>query len=220
MSKLCKNCGSEMQDQEVVCASCGTENEVAAKPAAKPQKTKLIGLAACALVLIVLLVALFGGGYKKAFNNYVAVNYKGKANKIDDLAPKQYWKWLEEEKDFDLKEYKEEYKENWEDRQEALEKTYGKNIKVKLDVEDKETWKKDDVKAVAKALNEQYDIREGSVKKIIEIEGTMTIKGSEDEKEEDIEGLTFIKIGSKWYPVTILEVNDEYAVVFTVGPMQ
>ena len=176
---------------------------------------KLIALAAGALVLVIILcIVLGGGGYKQAFKNVVAVQYKGKVNKIDDLAPKQYWEYMEDEHDFDMDDYKDEYEENWEETEEYLEDEYGKNIRVTLKVEDKKVWKRKKVKKVADALNDQYDIKESSVKKVIEVDGEITIKGSEDEEDEDVDDLTFIKIGSKWYMVNIYEDDGDYRVSF------
>lgn len=216
MSKFCQNCGAAMEDEEVFCASCGTKNEEeAAAVAAKPPMQKLIALAAGALVLVIILcIVLGGGGYKQAFKNVVAVQYKGKVNKIDDLAPKQYWEYMEDEYDFDMDDYKDEYEENWEETEEYLEDEYGKNIRVTLKVEDKKVWKRKKVKKVADALNDQYDIKESSVKKVIEVDGEITIKGSEDDRDEDVDDLTFIKIGSKWYMVNIYEDDGDYRVSF------
>jgi hypothetical protein len=214
-----------MEDDAKICGACGTPfvEEAPAEKAVKVGNFSLdkkflpvIGVAAVALIaVIVLLISLiFGGGYKSAIDNYIDVQFHGKAGKIDDLAPKAYWDWYEDEEDESIKDIKEDYEDNWDDRKDALEDEYGKRIRTSYKVKDKDKLSKKKIELIAEALNDQYDIREKSVKKGYEVEIELKVKGSEDDEEEDVD-LTVIKIGSKWYLVGYYENSeDEYRVYF------
>ena len=227
MAKFCGNCGAAMADDAAVCGNCGTAFVEEAAPAAKVKVGNFsldkkflpaIGAAAVALILvIVLLISLiFGGGYKKAIDNYLAVNFDGKVSKIDDLAPKAYWEWYEDENDESIKDIKEEFEDEWDDRKDNLEDEYGKRVRVSYKIKDKDKLSKKKLDKIAEALNDQYDIRENSVKKAYKLELELKIKGSEDDDEDDVE-LTAVKIGAKWYLIGYYESGeDEYRVYFNM----
>lgn len=236
MAKFCGHCGAEMADEAKICGACGVpfeedvapvQNSVETAPVASAVKKignfsldkkflPVIGAAAVALIAVIaLLISLvFGGGYKSAIDNYLDVTVRGKAAKIDDLAPKAYWDWYEDENDESLKDIKEEYKDNWDDMKDTLEDEYGKRVRVSYKIKDKDKLSKKKVELIAEALNDQYDIREKSVKKAYELEVEMKIKGSEDGDEEE-SNLTVIKIGTKWYVASCYQLgDDEYRVRF------
>lgn len=239
MSKFCQNCGVEMEDDALFCVNCGAKEQVEAEtqPAtdivstvkdavdnvvedvkANPKLLAFAGGAVAVVVAVIILLAnLFGGGWKKAIDNYVDVSFKGKANKIEKLAPKEYWEYLEDEdEDFDLKDAIEEYEDEFEDMMDDLEDEYGKNLKIKAKIEDKEKLSKKDISKIADALKDEFDIKKKSVKKGYEVDVDLTIKGSEDE-DSDETTLTVIKIGSKWYIVSYYEYDDEVYVNFATG---
>lgn len=174
----------------------------------------LLGAVAVLIVFIIILSTIFGGGgWKSALDNYIDVVIHGKVNKLEKLAPKEYWSYYEDEYDEDFDDIKDEFEDNVDDMLEELEDEYGKNIKVSYKVEDKKTLSDRKLEKIAEGLNEKYDIKESSVKKAIEVELEMTIKGSEDDDDNDGE-FTFVKIGSKWYMISYYENGDEYVVNF------
>ena len=147
--------------------------------------------------------------WKTTFNNFVAVTFEGNVDKLEKLAPEEYWIWYEDEYGLDLDDIKEEI----EDNQEELEDEYGKNISVTIDVEKEKQLSDKKVENIANALEDQYDIDAKSVTEVIEIKGVITIKGTEDEEDEDVE-LTFAKIGKSWYMISFYEYDGEYYVSF------
>lgn len=244
MSKFCNNCGSIMDDDVMFCPTCGAANapaaeapaaevpaenpvdtyaEIPAEESATPADNKknlitlLAGVAAVAVVVI-LAILLFGSSYKDAVNNLEGV-LNGKANKIESLAPKAYWTYLEEEEEVELKELKKDFKENYEDAKEELEEEYGKNAKFNIKITDKKKLSKKKVGKIAEAIEDSYDIDEKKVKAAYELEVEMTIKGREDEEEQEME-LVSVKIGGKWYPVMVMEYEDEVAVMFMTGMIE
>lgn len=224
MSKFCKNCGSEMNDQEVFCANCGAENEVVAdenKDVVATVKEKLspktIGIVAVVLALLIVLIAIFGGnGWKKALDNKFDVSYKGKASKIKSLAPNQYWEWLEDETGDSFSELKKEYKEEWKDAKDDIKDEWGSNLRYSFKKEDKKVLSKKKTEKIAEALEDKYDIKARSVKKVIEVEGELTIKGSKKKDTNDTT-LTFAKVGGKWYPIYYYEFSGNVYAGFSVN---
>ena len=156
-----------------------------------------------------------GIGYKSAIDNLIDYTFEGKSSAIKKLAPKAYWDYMEDEHDQSLEDAIDEYEEQYELAQEMLEEQYGEKFKVKYKVTDKDKIKKADLKDIAEALEDKYEIKASSVKAGYEIEIEVTIKGKEDEEEEESE-LTVLKIGGKWYPVSVSEYDDEVYVNFMV----
>ncbi|MBQ5810066.1 MAG: zinc ribbon domain-containing protein [Clostridia bacterium] len=162
------------------------------------------GIVVGIIVLIILMSALFGGGAEeKAIKNLLDVQYKGKTNKIESLAPKAYWDWLEDEQDMTVEDIIEEYEDNdtYEEMMEYLEEEYGDNVKISYKITEKEKLSKKKLEKIADGLKENYDIAKKSVKAAYEIEVEMTVKGSEDKDDDDAK-FYVAKIDGKWYPVT------------------
>ena len=72
MAKFCGNCGTQIEDNVAFCPNCGNAVEV---PTSAPKKTnnKLVGIVACAAVVVIaLIIALTSGGnYKSVAKKYV-----------------------------------------------------------------------------------------------------------------------------------------------------
>ena len=206
MSKFCANCGAQQPDEANVCGNCGSamasENAVNNTDVVSTLKSKapiLVAAVAVLLVVIILIVALSGGGYKSAVKNMIDVQFKGKANKIEKLAPEEYWQYLEDEADFDMDDHIEDYEESWEDRQDYYEDEFGKNFKVKYKITDKDELSDKKLDELADSLNENYEIKRKDVKKAYKLDVELTIKGSEDEDDGELEDLLVVKIGGDWY---------------------
>lgn len=222
MSKICKNCGTELGDEFVICTNCGADvsevesaevekkdiaeevtekiNDVAEK--LKGDK-KLLGIAIGGVVALVVVIALlftfvFGSGYKKAIDNYIKFMGEGNAKVISKMIPADALKYLEDEEDFDLDEYKEQYEEMYESRLESLEDEYGKNIRFSYKVTDKDELSEKKLNALRDNLKDNYDIAKKDVKKAYEVELELTIKGKDDKDTNDAE-LIVVKIGGSWY---------------------
>ena len=174
-------------------------------------------IAAGVIALIVVVCVLVAGSkYTTALDNYIAVNFRGDASKIELLAPKEYWDYLEEEQDVSLDDLKERMEENWDDVKDALEEQYGKNIRVTYKVTKEREISDKKLEKIAEALEETYDIDAKSVKAGYKIEVELTIAGSED--DDDDEGtFNVVKIGNRWYLINYYESGDNYYVYFNVS---
>ena len=167
-------------------------------------------------LLVVVIILLSGSKYTSALDNYFDVNCYGKADKIEFLAPKEYWDYYEEKNDMSLEDLKEQFEENWDDIQDAMEDEFGKNIKVTYKVVDEDKLSNRKMEKIAEALEDTYDIDADSVKEGYKIDVEMTIKGSEDDDEEETT-FNVIKIGNRWYLISYYESGDEYRVSFLLG---
>ena len=172
------------------------------------------GIAAAVVLVIILAIVLLGKpAYQKPIDTYISVMFKGKASKIKSLAPDAYWEYMEDEEDLDVDEFIEDYEDEWDDFIDEMEDEYGDNIRVTYKVEKVKDLSDKKVEKIAEALDEQYDIDEKSVKAAKRLDLEMTIKGSEDDDDNDAE-FTVVKIGSKWYMINYYESGDEYRVYF------
>lgn len=208
MSKFCQNCGSEMQDQEVFCANCGTQNDAAPAADNKKKLFAIIGGAvAIVLVLVLLVPMIFGGAQKAAAQKYLNAYYKGNVGSLKSLAPEEYWEYVDDKLDLEVKDVKDDWKDDWKDNlediveDEGFEESYGDKGKISYKYQDKREADKDVLKAVKKYLDSTYDIKEKDVKALYIVDFTYTYKG---DKNKDVEtgSVYVVQIKNKWYPVT------------------
>lgn len=227
MSKFCRQCGAQLEDDAVKCEACGMEIKPAeetvqqpvsqaetAAPGAenignanqnksilKKLSTKNIAIiaAAAVVVIIVLIVALTaGGGYKGAINNYIDVMIKGKVDKIEKLAPKEYWEYYEDEYDMDIDDVEKEAEDMVDLIKDMLEDEYGDNVKVsyKITKEDKLTEK--EISEIKEGVNDKYGIARKNVTEGYEVDLDMTVKGDDDEMTNETT-VYVVKISGGWY---------------------
>ena len=121
--RTCENCGAQLNETDAFCPSCktifkGEGDEPRGKLRIKMTFPKIIFI----VIAIAALVGLFfiamdlnrdiydGGGFESALDNMVAVK-NGNVSKIKSMAPKEYWKMLEEESGFSINEYIKKLKE-------------------------------------------------------------------------------------------------------------
>ena len=250
MSKFCKHCGSELNDNDIFCANCGGKNEVeevvnaevaqdneveapaeeapvaeeATNPvqkiadkvmgftgtyvekAKKDPKIAIIGIGAVVAVLvlaIVLSVVFSGPAYKGAIDNYFAVISKGEFNRIEKMAPKEYWDYMEEEMDMDIDDYLDQIEDNelYDTMMEFLELQYGDNIQISYKILEADELSKKKLDTVRDGLKENYDIAKKSVTEGYKVEVEATIKGDDDEESEE-QDMIVVKISGNWYVVS------------------
>ena len=164
------------------------------------------------------LVLVFGGngGMTKPIDNLIAITFKGKFEKIKDMAPAEYWEYMEDEYDLDIDEMIEEAEENADDMMDFYEEEYGDNIRVSYKITKKKELSDKKLEGIAEALADAYDLDEDKFTSAYELDVEMTIKGSEDDDEEENE-MTVIKYAGKWYAITWYKSGDEYRASFMLG---
>ena len=153
-----------------------------------------------------------------AIDAYFDVYVRGKLDKLEVLAPKEYWeKELKNEnnKNISVKEIIKKLKENnvadtW---IEDLEEEYGKNIEVSFKIVEKDEMKKSDFNDLKDYLNERYDIPKKNIENAYEVELEITYKGKDDKDTDDAE-FTVVQIDGKWYVVSNNSFIGAYLAVF------
>lgn len=224
MSKICINCGAEMNDETMFCTACGTP--VATEPVAAPEaapapakkfnfgkllaaakkdpKMRLIAIAAAAVVAIVLIVAIVSAcvnPWKRGMKNYVNLVYKGKTSAVVKAAPNDVWEYIDDEYGLSKDDIKKDAKKYAEDIAEDAEDSYGKNIKYSYKVIKQKRMTKKMVESLAEAIEENYDIDANAVKAGYVVQMEYEISGKDAFMWS--EGMFFfVKIQGNWYRVS------------------
>ncbi len=164
------------------------------------------GIAAAAVLFFVLIGGLFnlGDSYKDPVKNYFAAMEKGSGKKLQkaygDKIVDGLDNLLEEEDVYedeeDIDDIDDVFDYMAEEYHDTLVDAYGKNIKVKYKITDKEKLDKDELKDIEKSLKEMLD-EKCKVKKGYEIEVEATVKGKDDKGTDDQE-ITVIKLDGDW----------------------
>ncbi len=220
---FCPKCGKPFEENASNCAFCGTKNP-AAPATVNPNVEKIVnkarslnkkniailaGAVVALIVVIIIISSIAGNGYKKAIDNFFDFTVEGKVNKLEKLAPEDYWEELEENYDIKLKDIKKQLEESFENELEELEDDYGRNIKVKYKVLDKEVMDEDDLDDLKDTLKESYGIKKKSVQKALEVEIEATLKGRDDEDTME-QDMVIVKIDGDWYITTVFQMLRFY----------
>lgn len=182
-----------------------------------PAKKKLskktwitIGAIAGAVVLIIAVMAIFGGALspQAALDNYVAA-MNGDTSKVSKLAPDEYWEYIADQTDMTKDEVLDELKEEILENVEDLREEYGLYL-ITGKIEDNEKISDSNLKKIASALS-RYGIDEDDVKAGKDLKVTLTLTGLLD-SEEVSRKIAAIQIGGSWYLIAY-SISGNYAAV-------
>lgn len=210
-SSSCDTCESAQCEQKAPAETNGFAGKVNAFVAKlKNKDKKAIGITAGIVVVLILIVVLViclgGGGPEKALDNYISVLYNGKVNKLEKLAPAEYWEYLEDESDVSMKDVEEQMEELNKTLIRGLEDEYGDNIKVSYKILEKDDASSSDLDEMKDYIKSNYDIPKKSVTDAVELEVELTVRGDDD--EETTESTFYaVKVGGDWY---ICSVNGSF----------
>ena len=203
MSKFCENCGAEMDDNQVVCPSCGngaeaekveetvsnaTETTTTSSSAIKSNNFKnyaiIGGIAAAVVVIIAIIIGIVSNQWKKPIDNYFKGMEKANAKTYSKAYPDFYNEKYEVDDD------------DMEKMHDSLEDKYGEKIKISYKIVKKENIKKDDLKKVQEYIKKVYneDVKVSAGK---EVKVKATIKGKDD-SDTDTSKMYVYKIDGKW----------------------
>ncbi len=135
---------------------------------------------------------------EKALDNYISVVCNGKVNKLEKLAPAEYWECLEDENDVSMKDAEEQMEELNKTLIRGLEDEYGDNIKVSYKILEKDDASSSDLDEMKDYIKSNYDIPKKSVTDAVELEVELTVRGDDD--EETTESTFYaVKVDEDWY---------------------
>ena len=100
------------------------------------------------------------------------------------------------------------YVEQYNQVREMLKEQFGENITVTTRVDEVTKYKKSDVKAVGEHLEKNFKYSAGALEEIVLVESEQTIKGDNDETDQDSDDLV-VKLEGKWYFGGVGDVIDE-----------
>ena len=224
MSKICMNCGNQMDDATMFCVNCGTPVPTPAPaPAAEPAKKvdvagivkdakknpkKLITLGAIAAValiaIIVIAVTLLANPWKKGLNNYYDL-LEGKQAAVTKNIPNDAYEWIDDKYEISKKDISGDKKDYADDISEGRKDTYGDNVKYTYKVVKSKKFTKTMKEGLADGIENAYDIDAKKVKAayIVEIEYDVTGKEAFSWGESTV---MIAQIGTGWY---VVEWNGE-----------
>lgn len=158
----------------------------------------LVGAAAFIVILLVLLLILLSGGSaRNAVNRYYKVMVDPDEKAIRELAPEEFWSYIDDRYDgvgpADAVEQYEQQLTNMEDE-------YGENIRVKCDILKEKDVSSKILGEIKTSLKDRYGILkkdvDGAVKLLVDLE----VEGSDDEDEEDVT-VYAVQIKGAWYVI-------------------
>lgn len=170
----------------------------------KSKDTKAIGIlagVAAALIIIVVVVCVVrfsGGGPGSALDDFIDVTYNGKINKLESIAPAEYWASMKDSTGLSFSKMKALYEEIYDDRLDDLEDLYGEDVKASVKVTVIDDVSKSTLSNMKDYLKRNYDIPKKSVEEAKELEFDITIRG-DDDKDTDEETCYAVKIDGDWY---------------------
>ncbi|MBQ3084499.1 MAG: zinc-ribbon domain-containing protein [Clostridia bacterium] len=183
-----------------------------AAPAPKDNKKLMIGIIAAVAaiaVIVVLVILLFGGGrggYLGAIDTSIDVDL-GDFDAIADLAPEEYWAWVEDEYDMSVDEIIERCDERYGDSVSEI------SVSVSFSEEECEELDSDEVEGIAEALEAEYDIKASNVSAVYDVKGEYTASwnGYED---SDTQTYSVVEIDGDFYVFSYYEDDGSYSVSF------
>lgn len=207
---FCKFCGKEIPDGSVCdCPEAQKASASGAVPeetsATKNSKTNLVLAAGIIIVLLIILgiiSAIAGSGYKKPIKDMVKGLNKADGQLImEALYTDDMLDDMADDEDVKIKELYDEMDDELEDALDDLEDEYGKNIKVSVKFEDKKELSDKKLEDYEDRYDDYYDA-DVKITKGYEVETTLKIKGKDDDDENE---MTFIVLkikgeGWKLYP--------------------
>ncbi len=205
--------GADSQSQQAVHnapeqVSGGQVTESAPTPEEISNRNKTIGIAgiAGAVLLLALIVGagIKNNSYEKPVEYYYEAQEDGSGKKFEKAIGKDIVKSID--KQFkDGKVYKESDEIDnvhdffdlvVEEQHDELVDEYGKNIKIKYDIIDKDKLSKKELESLSKQIKSSFDI-DKKIKKGYELKVETTIKGKDD-KDTETEKFMVIKMGGDW----------------------
>ena len=163
---------------------------------------KIVIIAAAAVVALILIFNIIGGiaGHgkqspKAVVKAYVNAVEKQSGKKMYKLIDKKIIKYIKDENDIDKEDMIEQLDDVMEYSGEALENQVGKVKSIKVKFKKVKKLKGSKLEDKQEEYEDEYDIK---VSQVARVEGTIKVKGKDDDVEEDFTMYVYKRAG-KWY---------------------
>ena len=149
----------------------------------------------------------FATDKEEAIGVYLEVEKYGEADRIKDLAPREYWDTMQNKYGHPLSHFEDQFRKGW-DSTETVN-TYGLEYTYAFRIEKLEKKNKVALASIADHLNKDYGIDPATVTEAYELTVTLTEAGSGVvNSTQSRSGV--IKIGEYWFAVDITTYSDTY----------
>lgn len=182
-----------------------TPPETAVAPDALPEQPKkrklgkplLIAILAVAVVVAAVVVwQVLDTGYEDALETYVAV-CNGDLNKVQQLAPAEFWETMAGENGTAMDAIKEERKAQ-ESRDNSYAQLFGEDMQFTAECVHSEPAEAESMEKLRTLLEEKYGISPEKVKEAVLLEVYTRWEGSLEEMS-NLDKFCAVKIGTQWY---------------------
>ena len=202
MAKFCTKCGASLDNNAAFCTACGAivDNKSNFVNLNKKRTALMLsGILAGIIIMVLILSALFGGGYKSAISNYFEGFEDADAEKFMKSMPKCQVEYLEKSlKDYDKYDsFKEYFQYIIEEALDEAEDKYGDDISISYEINNKKDLSDKELRDIRKRLKSNYQDNDVDVTKGYEVEITVKIKGDDDSEKED-STLKVAKVDGDW----------------------
>ncbi len=191
---FCKECGAPINSTSSISTSSGEKSVQSNQAAGKKNQT--IGIAAAAIVVIIIAISLFGGrGYKSTARKFVDASLTANGKAFVSLLPNAVVECACEDEDMTKKEFTKYLTEELEDNLETVDDYYDKwSYSQKIaEVEDFSTK---ELKSLREDYEDEFDVKIKAAKTVtIDI----TITADDDTEVLNSFDVVVIKIGNSWY---------------------
>lgn len=179
-------------------------SEVVPKVPVKLSKKFLVRVAIIAAAILTLQLVAFGllgyftffaTDYTEPIDLYFEVMYAGKSEKVEELAPREYWDKCAQQAGTDRETCVQEAESAAKLAYRSLKNTYGSDIDYSYEIVSETAMTEEALGKVAALLEEKYGIRPESVKQGY----TLTITSRIADEDQGKSTITSIQIGYKWY---------------------
>lgn len=217
---FCGKCGTQNLDAAAFCKNCGARLNGQAKPAVKMETrvpenaqsqrpvvqnkrrqnkdmTKLVGIAAVAVVFLLVFVLFGGRGYKSTIKQYFNATMDGNAKKIVKLLPNKVVDYALEDGGYEKDELDDLIEDVGEELQYSiamLDTFFGDNWKATYKIAETEKLTGDDLEDIRKEYKE-IGVRVSAAK---EVKLDLQFKYG-DTEQSDTMYVDLIKVGRSWY---------------------
>lgn len=205
MAKFCGNCGARMDDAAKICGNCGTAFETVSVSVISSEQNfpksnlavkKYLKIAFSVVVLVV--IAVVGFNIASAFTGYKGAIRKT-VNAFEDYDMETLISMASELNYYanDEETIENHFNEKVEERLDYYEDKVGANLKISYEIASETDYSERKIENFLENYNNE-NLDWSEVKQIKKVSLNLTVKGSDEEINSDVDSLYLIKENGNW----------------------